>query len=150
MGRCHLAFGELSGEKDAHLDRHDPGESPEPTKAEAPSTSAESQVKVDTFPQPLVVLAAYEHLWLRVKAGLPGTRTSSTSRHDVSTSLSTVIAAVTLSSRSSSEPNRIAPPSTSSASSSVETEATRPGIRSAAATATASASRAVASSRSPP
>src|ERR671916_2790113 len=119
MGRCHLAFRGLSGEKDARtrtaMTRVSRQNLPRP---KPPSTSDESQVKVDTFPQPLVVLADYGHLWWRVQAGPPGTRTSSSAMHDVSTSLSTVIAAVTLSDRSSRDPKRTAPPWTSSASSS--------------------------------
>src|SRR4029450_8622569 len=128
MGRATSHSGVSRGEL-AHPDRHGTRacrlKLPRP---EPPSTPAQAQVKVDTFPQPLVVLADYEHLWLRVKAGLPGTRTSSTSRQPVSTWSRTVCAAVTVSSSRAVDPKRIVPPSTRTASRSGDTDAPGPGI----------------------
>src|SRR4029453_8260683 len=106
MGRATSHSGVHRGEV-RHPDRHGTraGRLKLP-RPESPSTPAQAKVKVDTFPQPLVVLADYEHPSLRVKAVLPGTRTSSVPRHPVSTWSTTVFTAVIFSSRRSGEPKR--------------------------------------------
>src|SRR4029450_14009665 len=111
MGRATSHSGVHRGEV-RHPDRHGTraGRLKLP-RPESPSTPAEAKVKVDTFPQPLVALADYEHPPLRVKAIPAGTPTSTVPSPPVATWSTTVFTAVIFSSRRSGEPKRTVPPS---------------------------------------